>query len=93
MVGGSRLYVVYTTRDRSIELTTLDYKPLLSKWKMSGLVPITNDSQVEFDRPSAAVGNSQRIWIAAPFVQDGTNAIALFVIEGARRRSEASGST
>ena len=78
---GSRLYVVYTTRDRQIELATLDYKPSLSKWKMSGIVPITNDSQVAFDRPSVAVDNLQRIWIAAAFVQNGTNAIALFIIE------------
>ena len=30
---GSRLYVVYSTRDRQIELATLDYMPSLSKWK------------------------------------------------------------
>jgi hypothetical protein len=77
----SRLYVVYSTRGRQIELTTLDYKPSLSKWKMSGIIPITNDSQVAFDRPSVAVDNLQRIWIAASFVQNGTNAIALFIIE------------
>jgi hypothetical protein len=78
---GSRLYVVYSTRGRQIELTTFDYKPSVSKWKMSGITPITNDSQVAFDRPSIAVDNLQRIWIAAAFVQNGTNAIALFVIE------------
>ena len=80
---GSRLNVVYSNRDRQIELTTLDYKPSVSKWKVSGkLIPVTNDSQVEFDRPSVAVDNLQRIWIAASFVQNGANAIALFVIEG-----------
>ena len=78
---GSRLYVVYTTRDRQIELTTLDYKPSVSKWKVSGIIPVTNDSQVAFDRPSVAVDNLHRIWIAASFVQKGTNAISLFVIE------------
>jgi hypothetical protein len=78
---GSRLYVVYSTRGRQIELTTFDYKPSASKWKMSGIIPITNDSQVAFDRPSIAVDNLQRVWIAASFVQNGTNAIALFLIE------------
>ena len=68
----SRLDVVYSTRGRKIELTTLDYKPSLSKWKMSRIVPITSDSQIAFDRPSVAVDNLQRIWIAASFAQNGT---------------------
>ena len=34
-----------------------------------------------FDRPSVAVDNFQRVWIAASFVQNGINAIALFVME------------
>jgi hypothetical protein len=37
---GSRLYVIFSSRARQIELTTLDYKPSVSKWKMSRIIPV-----------------------------------------------------
>ena len=88
---GQRLYVVYPTRGRQIELTTLDYKPSFSKWKMFAIVPITNDKQVVFDRPSVAVDTCSAFGLLHHSFRTAPRNSTLYSRD-ARRCSEAGGS-